>query len=411
MRVSLRQPGVHRRRRPPSARSGCSRRSAASTPAVRFYQALVQRDVRQGPRSRRRRRRRRSIRAARTPSPRSTPTGRRVNYREAYGLFACNGILFNHESPRRGETFVTRKITRAATRIKLGPAGRSCYLGNLDAKRDWGFAGDYVEAMWLMLQQDEPDDYRRRHRRDATSVREFAEAAFGLLDLDWEEHVEIDPRYFRPTEVDLLQGDATKARNRARVGAEGLVRRAGGDDGRVRPRAGRARSGHWSMPGLRTIEWRTAAMTELIYGTQDPRHRRGGLPRPAVCVAAAIEAGADELLVPDAGSDRPDRPGRRPWLVSSSEHHPDVVIHLAAEVGGIGANRANPGRYFYANMAMGLHLIEASRNARGRRSLFRSARSAPTRRSRRCRSRKTTCGTATRRRPTLRTGSPRRPCW
>ena len=133
-----------------------------------------------------------------------------VNYREAYDLHASNGILFNHESPRRGETFVTRKITRAATRIKLGLQDR-LYLGNLDAERDWGFAGDYVEAMWSMLQQDEPDDYvvamGERH-----SVREFCEATFDRLDLDWSQYVDIDTRYLRPAEVDILHGDATKAR-------------------------------------------------------------------------------------------------------------------------------------------------------------------------------------------------------
>ena len=133
-----------------------------------------------------------------------------VNYREAYGLFACNGILFNHESPRRGETFVTRKITRAATRIKLG-LQEKLYLGNLDAKRDWGFAGDYVEAMWLMLQQDEPDDFVVA-TGETHSVSEFVEEVFGYLDLDWQEYVEIDPRYFRPSEVDYLEGDASKAR-------------------------------------------------------------------------------------------------------------------------------------------------------------------------------------------------------
>jgi GDPmannose 4,6-dehydratase len=132
-----------------------------------------------------------------------------VNYREAYDLFACCGILFNHESPRRGETFVTRKITRAATRIKVG-LQEKLFLGNLDAKRDWGFAGDYVEAMWLMLQQDEPDDYVVATGK-TYSVREFLEVVFGLLDLDWEKYVEIDPRYFRPAEVDLLLGDASKA--------------------------------------------------------------------------------------------------------------------------------------------------------------------------------------------------------
>jgi len=133
-----------------------------------------------------------------------------VNYREAYGLFACNGILFNHESPRRGETFVTRKITRAATRIKLGLQDK-LYLGNLDAKRDWGFAGDYVEAMWLMLHQDKPDDYVIA-TGECHSVKEFVEEAFGYLDLDWQKHIDIDPRYYRPSEVDHLQGDASKAK-------------------------------------------------------------------------------------------------------------------------------------------------------------------------------------------------------
>jgi len=133
-----------------------------------------------------------------------------VNYREAYGLFACNGILFNHESPRRGETFVTRKITRAATRIKLGLQDK-LYLGNLDAKRDWGFAGDYVEIMWLMLQQDEPDDYVIATGENH-SVREFLDEVFGYLDLDWHEYVETDQRYYRPTEIDVLLGDASKAK-------------------------------------------------------------------------------------------------------------------------------------------------------------------------------------------------------
>jgi GDPmannose 4,6-dehydratase len=133
-----------------------------------------------------------------------------VNYREAYGLFACNGILFNHESPRRGETFVTRKITQAATRIKLDLQDK-LYLGNLDAKRDWGYAGDYVEAMWLMLHQDNPDDYVVA-TGESHSVKEFVEEVFGYLGLDWREYVEIDKRYLRPTEVDCLKGDASKAK-------------------------------------------------------------------------------------------------------------------------------------------------------------------------------------------------------
>ncbi|MGE0883959.1 MAG: GDP-mannose 4,6-dehydratase [Blastocatellales bacterium] len=135
-----------------------------------------------------------------------------VNYRESYGLYACNGILFNHESPRRGETFVTRKITRAAAAIKLGLQDK-LYLGNLDAKRDWGFAGDYVEAMWRMMQQKEPEDFVIA-TGETHSVREFLDEAFGHLNLDWNKYVEIDPRYFRPAEVDLLIGDATKAKQK-----------------------------------------------------------------------------------------------------------------------------------------------------------------------------------------------------
>jgi len=133
-----------------------------------------------------------------------------VNYREAYGLFISNGILFNHESPRRGETFVTRKITRALARIKLG-LQEKLYLGNLEARRDWGYAGDYVEAMWLMLQQPAPGDYVIA-TGESHSVREFLELAAGRCGLDWKKHVEEDRRYFRPTEVDFLMGDASKAR-------------------------------------------------------------------------------------------------------------------------------------------------------------------------------------------------------
>jgi GDPmannose 4,6-dehydratase len=133
------------------------------------------------------------------------------NYRDAYGIFASNGILFNHESPRRGETFVTRKITRAATQIKLG-LKEKLYLGNLDAKRDWGFAGDYVEAMWMMLQQEKPDDFVIA-TGETHSVREFAEIVFAKLGLDYNKYVMVDHRYFRPTEVDVLLGDSAKAKN------------------------------------------------------------------------------------------------------------------------------------------------------------------------------------------------------
>ena len=149
-----------------------------------------------------------------------------VNYREAYGLFICNGILFNHESPRRGETFVTRKITRALTRIKLG-LQKKLFLGNLDARRDWGFAGDFVEAMWLMLQQPKPGDYVVA-TGVSHSVREFLELAAAYCGVDWTRHVEFDSRYMRPTEVDALLGDSSKARAqlgwRPRIQFEELVK-------------------------------------------------------------------------------------------------------------------------------------------------------------------------------------------
>ncbi len=149
-----------------------------------------------------------------------------INYRESYGLFACNGILFNHESERRGETFVSRKITRAATRIKLGLQDK-LFLGNLDARRDWGYARDYVEAMWMMLQTEEADDYVIA-TGETHSVREFLDETFGRLDLDWTRHVEIDPRYYRPAEVEILLGDPAKAREKLgwepKVGFTELVR-------------------------------------------------------------------------------------------------------------------------------------------------------------------------------------------
>jgi GDPmannose 4,6-dehydratase len=149
-----------------------------------------------------------------------------INYRESYGVFACNGILFNHESPRRGETFVSRKVTRAAARIKAGLEDK-VYLGNLDAKRDWGYAKEYVEAMWLMLQQSEPDDYVIATGQ-THSVRELVEEAFSYAGLDARQHLAIDPRYYRPAEVDLLIGDASKAKQKfgwqAKTNFQQLVR-------------------------------------------------------------------------------------------------------------------------------------------------------------------------------------------
>ncbi len=182
----------------------------ASGRAVAILPGLLQRNVRNG--------------LAHTPQTELTPFHPRspyacakvyaywqtINYREAYGMFACNGILFNHESPRRDEAFVTRKITRTATRIKVGLA-HELRLGNLDARRDWGFAGDYIEAMWRMLQQPAPDDYVIA-TGETHSVREFLDEVFGHLDLDWNQYVKIDPQFYRPTEVDALRGDAAKAR-------------------------------------------------------------------------------------------------------------------------------------------------------------------------------------------------------
>jgi GDPmannose 4,6-dehydratase len=174
-----------------------------------------------------------------------------VNYRESYGLFACNGILFNHESERRGETFVSRKITRAATRIKLGLQDK-LYLGNLDARRDWGYARDYVEAMWLMMQAEEADDFVIA-TGETHSIREFLDEAFGYLDMDWNKYVEIDPRYFRPTEVDLLLGDATKARQllgwEPKVGFKELVRLMVDSDLELARRERDARSAEGPSPG------------------------------------------------------------------------------------------------------------------------------------------------------------------
>jgi GDPmannose 4,6-dehydratase len=167
-----------------------------------------------------------------------------VNHREAYGMHASNGILFNHESPRRGESFVTRKVTLAAARIKSGLQER-LYMGNLDSHRDWGFAGDYVEAMWLMLQQDKPDDYviATGHTH---SIKELLEVAFSAVDLDWREYVTIDARYYRPSEVDFLLGDPTKARNvlkwEPRVSFKELIEMMVESDLRLARREARLRS-------------------------------------------------------------------------------------------------------------------------------------------------------------------------
>ena len=212
VRVSFDVPGIHGRRDGTRDRAIARGHPPESESTRRFYQASSSELY---------------GKVVETPQTEATPFHPRSPYAVGQGvlvlhhpattvrrtdMFACNGILFNHESPRRGETFVTRKITRAAGRIKVGLQNK-LYLGNLDAKRDWGFAGDYVEAMWLMLQADEPEDFVVA-TGETHSVREFLEATFGHLDLDWEQHVEIDARYLRPTEVDLLLGDPSRARQK-----------------------------------------------------------------------------------------------------------------------------------------------------------------------------------------------------
>ena len=193
-----------------------------------------------------------------------------VQYREAYGLFAANGILFNHESPRRGATFVTRKVTRGIAAILAGTEDK-LYLGNLDARRDWGFAPEYVEAMWLMLQQPEPDDYVVA-TGEMHTVREFVEEAFRLVGLDWQEYVEIDARYFRPTEVDELLRRRHEGPRAARLAAPDVVCRARPDHARGRPRRGGPRSGG-AHPSGRSVH-------------DDERPGRGRPDQPAMSAIA-----------------------------------------------------------------------------------------------------------------------------
>ena len=222
----VRPAALHRRRRRPGDAPASSRRPASSTGASRSSSTR-----RPAPRC-----------TARPPPPQGLDTPfhprspyscaklyahwQTINYREAYGMFACSGILFNHESPRRGESFVTRKITLGATRIKEG-LQKKLVMGNLDAKRDWGFAGDYVRAMWLMLQQDKPDDFVVA-MGETYAVSEFLEIAFCHLGLDYHDFVEFDPKYTRPSEVDVLLGDPTKAREvlgwKPEVDFKGLVK-------------------------------------------------------------------------------------------------------------------------------------------------------------------------------------------
>ena len=203
-----------------------------------------------------------------------------VNYRESYGLFAVSGILFNHESPRRGLEFVTRKISDGVARIKLGLADE-LRLGNLDAERDWGYAGDYVEAMWMMLQRDEPDDYLVA-TGETHSVREFAEIAFGHVGLEWEQYVKTDPEFLRPAEVDQLVGDPSKREARPRLGAAPLVPRARRDDGGRGPgtsvRALVARVAHLLIPDDKPFACSTPIAAEHRTGAEEPWRDREAIP-------------------------------------------------------------------------------------------------------------------------------------
>ncbi len=269
-----------------------------------------------------------------------------MNYRESYGLFACSGILFNHESPRRGLEFVTRKVTRRRRPHQARPA-EELRLGNLDAKRDWGFAGDYVQAMWLMLQQEEPDDYVVA-TGETHSVQELVELAFAHAGLDWRKHVVVDPVLKRPAEVDLLLGDASKAHDKLgwspKVRFPELVR----DDGGCRPRA----LPHPPLPLTRMGDfWRdkrvvvTGGGGFLGSAVVDTLAKRG-------CHAPFVPRSRDYDLRKEADIVRLLRDAR-----------PELIIHLAAVVGGIGANRENPGRFFYENLMMGAQLMEQARLA------------------------------------------------
>lgn len=275
------------------------------------------------------------------------------NYREAYGFHVSNGILFNHESPRRGETFVTRKITAAVARIKHG-LQRKLYLGNLEATRDWGYAKDYVEAMWMMLQQPKGDDYVIA-TGESHSVREFCQEAFGHLGLDYREFVELDPRYLRPTEVDHLLGDASKAREvlgwRPKVSFRELVRLMVDSDLQAVDREKWGTHGRRSKGSRETVFFRSRRF--LVTG--------GAGFLGSFLVPKLRERGAGEVFVPRSRDyDLIKREDAERLL---RDTRPDVVIHLAAKVGGIGANRLNPGSFFYENLMMGVQLIEAARLA------------------------------------------------
>ena len=327
-----------------------------------------------------------------------------ANYREAYGMHASSGILFNHESPRRGETFVTRKITQAVARIQLGLQDR-LYLGNLDARRDWGYAPDYVEAMWLMLQQDEPDDYVIG-TGEAHTVREFAEQAFAHAGLDWREYVSIDPRYYRPSEVDYLLADASKARHALEweptVRFEELVRiMVDADIAEVRARIDggfRRDSGHERRREGRGV----THLDQRIVLTG------GGGFLGSHIFDQLQEAGYKSVFAPRSS----EWDLREPTAIARlfREYRPEILIHAAAVVGGIGANRARPADFFYDNALMGIQLIHAAHTHRTRKVVVLGTVCAYPKFAR-SPSPRMTSGPVIRRRPTRPTASPRRRCW
>ena len=275
-----------------------------------------------------------------------------VNYREAYGLFISNGILFNHESPRRGETFVTRKITRALARIKMG-LQEKLFLGNLDARRDWGYAGDYVEAMWLMLQASEAGDYVGRHRRIALGARVSGSRRLMRPGLDastWR----LDPRYLRPTEVDDLLGDPSKARNASWAGAESELRGIGADDGGARPGTG--------APGADADEGRTPCghAWRSAWIRIEPHFRRRA-SRPGRSAQSCRHCGPTAIRISGACAIARAGPHRRGSVNASSPRNGrSTCFWPPPRVGGILANSTQPAEFIRDNLAIELNVIDAA---------------------------------------------------
>ncbi len=311
-----------------------------------------------------------------------------VNYRESYRMHASNGILFNHESPRRGETFVTRKITRAVARIKAG-VQEKLYLGNLDSKRDWGYAPEYVEAMWLMLQQDNPDDYVIATNETHT-IREFLEVSFGRVGLDWEKYVEIDPRYFRPAEVDLLIGDPAKAKRQLDWAAEDDVQanwREIMTDADVALLA--ARDERQRITGCeRSARCRIAGTGSSLPAASTRRNSAGtfsddyfirkifvaghrGLVGSAIVRALETRAAAGEpweiVTRSRAELDLLDGAAVRAFFQTE---RPAPVVVAAAKVGGIKANNDFPVDFLLDNLKIQNHLIESAHAAGVEKLLF-----------------------------------------